>query len=331
MPTAKRSFYYGLVVLGALVSPLIFHGSFWCPDGEVRFPSLPSTPNLRKTMDINAFLLGPEEFATGCGPNRCGCNAKDCPQWYSIRAVQESATMSDAQTLAKHTANLVAAKEAARLVCTQQSNVQQTGGWCLEATGKSKGNVVYDGGKITYPILEHFPPSQRIISELSDMVRAEGITSISDFGAGLAQYKAGMLAQTFDHPLTYHAYDGAGNGPEFTKGMMEYVDLTLPLNLPITDWVISFEVGEHIPTTFEGMFVRNLHRHNRKGIILSWAIPGQPGKAHINNHSNDYLIGVFESLGYVHDVSLSNRFRNPDKNYKWFTRSLMVFRRKNPM
>jgi hypothetical protein len=43
--------------------------------------------------------------------------------------------------------------------------------------------------------------------------------------------------------------------------------LTLPLALPITDWVLSLEVGEHVPSASEGMLIRNIHRHNCKGVI----------------------------------------------------------------
>ena len=111
---------------------------------------------------------------------------------------------------------------------------------------------------------------------------------------------------------------------------MEYCDLTQPLDLPVADWVISFEVGEHVPSKFEGMVIRNLHRHNRKGIILSWACPGQNGRRHINNHSNEYIIRVFESLGYYYDGSLANWFRNGTNSFWWFEKSLMVFRRLQP-
>ena len=37
-----------------------------------------------------------------------------------------------------------------------------------------------------------------------------------------------------------------------------------------SDWVLSLEVGEHVPSRYEDMYLRNLHAHNCKGIILSW-------------------------------------------------------------
>ena len=86
---------------------------------------------------------------------------------------------------------------------------------------------------------------------------------------------------------------------------------------------------EHIPSIFEGMLIRNLHRHNTKGIILSWGVLGQDGYHHINNHSNKYVIDLFESLGYEYQKEWSEKFRNPDDNYFWFVGSTMVFKRKN--
>lgn len=66
---------------------------------------------------------------------------------------------------------------------------------------------------------------------------------MNDFGAGVGQYKAAILSR---HPdIAWNAYDGAGDIVEYTKGFVEYFDLTMPLELPRADWVISLEVGEH--------------------------------------------------------------------------------------
>ena len=56
------------------------------------------------------------------------------------------------------------------------------------------------------------------------------------------------------------------------------------------------------------MVIRNIHVHNTKGIILSWAILGQNGHRHINNHSQKYVLNIFEQLGYVLDVNLTKKF-----------------------
>lgn len=74
----------------------------------------------------------------------------------------------------------------------------------------------------------------------------------------------------------YNGYDGAGNAEEVSGGFLRFVDFTLPLCLPRTDWVMSLEVGEHVPQEHEASYVRNLHRHNcaRRCIHTSRSLDG---------------------------------------------------------
>ena len=41
--------------------------------------------------------------------------------------------------------------------------------------------------------------------------------------------------------------------------------------------VMSLEVGEHIPADYEAIFLDNLARHAKEGVLLSWARPNQGG------------------------------------------------------
>jgi hypothetical protein len=45
--------------------------------------------------------------------------------------------------------------------------------------------------------------------------------------------------------------------------------------------IISLEVAEHIPEKYEAVYLDNIFRHAKEGIILSWAVPGQIGLSHI--------------------------------------------------
>ena len=130
--------------------------------------------------------------------------------------------------------------------------------------------------------------------------------------------------------LVYHGYDGAGDIKSYTSGFVTYSDFTQPLDLPVTEWVISFEVGEHIPSNLKGMFFCNIHRHNCKGVILSWGVVKQGGFHHINLHSNNYVSTVFDQLGYGRDTSLEAKLRQGKNNHWWFTKSMMVFRQNDP-
>ena len=81
---------------------------------------------------------------------------------------------------------------------------------------------------------------------------------------------------------------------------------------------------------FEATVIRNLHAHNCRGVILSWAIPGQVGHSHVNNHANEYIIDIFLKLGYRHLEGMGKKFRRK-ATYYWFKRSIMVFERYNPL
>ena len=102
--------------------------------------------------------------------------------------------------------------------------------------------------------------------------------TVYDFGAGLGWYGKALLAEDNDgyRVASYKAFDGAENVQAiFPDGFVEYLDLSAPVHLPARDWVLSLEVAEHVPTAYEQILVQNLHRHNTKGIVLSWAVPGK--------------------------------------------------------
>ena len=91
------------------------------------------------------------------------------------------------------------------------------------------------------------------------------------------------------------------------------------------------------------MYVRNLHAHNCRGLIISWARVGTYGNGHVNCHSPLYVKELFSSLGYRYNEPLSLAFRNgtgihvPEhpatrERYWWFRRdSTMAFDRIQPL
>ena len=104
-------------------------------------------------------------------------------------------------------------------------------------------------------------------------------------------------------------YDGSGNVEQWTKGFVHFADITTPLSVPKAHWVVTTEAGEHIPNGFEGTFIRNLHAHNCKGILLSWAAPRKTGVGHVNTHTDVYLQGIFAQLGYRLNEPLTRSLR----------------------
>ncbi|KAK7004444.1 hypothetical protein BgiMline_005964 [Biomphalaria glabrata] len=91
---------------------------------------------------------------------------------------------------------------------------------------------------------------------------------------------------------------------------VSFLDLTAPqYGLPIFDWVVSIEVAEHIPAKFEEIYLDNLARHAREGIILSWAVPGQKGLSHVNNKALADVIIEMSKRGFHIDVQAGEPLR----------------------
>ncbi len=147
--------------------------------------------------------------------------------------------------------------------------------------------------------------------------------SVGDFGAGLAHYVRAMREAGID----CEGFDGNPATPELSNGVASALDLSQPADLPRRfDWALSLEVGEPIPRPFERAFIDNLHRHNRRGMVISWAVPGQVGTGHFNNRSNDEVRALIHELGYGSDLTSQSVLR-ASSTASWFRNTIMVFRR----
>lgn len=111
-----------------------------------------------------------------------------------------------------------------------------------------------------------------------------------------------------------------------TDGYVKFMDLTVPTFLGTKyEWVMSLEVGEHIPSIHEATFLRNIVRHATEGVVLSWGVPGQHGHHHVNLHENSYVISRMADLGFVYDNNTSEGLRKAAQ-LEWFKNTIMVFR-----
>jgi cyclopropane fatty-acyl-phospholipid synthase-like methyltransferase len=160
--------------------------------------------------------------------------------------------------------------------------------------------------------------------EIIKFFQEEQAETVVDFGCGSGEYVKALLEQH----INAKGYDGNPDTPQITNGIGEIIDLSSFFDLHERfDWVLSLEVGEHIPKAFERAFIDNLHRHNTQGIILSWALPGQGGSGHFNERSNRYVKKTICNLGYLNDLETENRLRNC-ASLSWFKNTIMVFRKK---
>jgi cyclopropane fatty-acyl-phospholipid synthase-like methyltransferase len=169
---------------------------------------------------------------------------------------------------------------------------------------------------------QHAYDSSLVVS-LTNFFKNEKCNSLVDFGCGMGNY-----VKTFqENNINAIGFDGNPNTPQLTNNLCKVFDLSVlkKFDEPF-DWVLSLEVGEHLPPKFEDIFIQNLHNNNRYGIVLSWAVKGQGGHGHFNEQNNDYIKSKICNLGYVNDVTSENKLRR-DSRFSYFKNTIMVFRK----
>ena len=173
-------------------------------------------------------------------------------------------------------------KYASELFCKFHSkdSIQASGGWCESPPEKGKyGYELWNRvNETATPALHRVPADPDIAKVIAkytlDRLGNKPI-SIVDIGAGVGQY--GRWFNHYEPKIEYHGFDGSGNIESFTNGFVSWIDVTDPLfhTVNVTaDFVMSLEVAEHIPASTVPAFLDLLDRHNRYGIILSWARKG---------------------------------------------------------
>ena len=169
---------------------------------------------------------------------------------------------------------------------------------------------------------------RKISHALAFFFKKEGGPSVVDLGCGTGHY----VKELRDHGIKCDGFDGNPETPELTCWIESepecgVLDLTESIVFEEEyDWVLSLEVGEHIPKKYETVFINNLHANNKEGIVLSWAIEGQGGNGHSNEQNNYYIKLIFEDLGYVNDKRIEGWLRE-NTSLWWFKNTIMVFRR----
>jgi len=145
--------------------------------------------------------------------------------------------------------------------------------------------------------------------------------SVVDFGCGDGDYVNHFIKNGFKAV----GYDGNPVTKLASGGTCFVQDLSIPVNFNKKfDWVMSLETGEHLPQKFERIFIENITRHVKEGLILSWAIKGQGGTGHFNEQNNDYIKSIFAEMGWHNDLEAENHLREK-AGIPWFKNTVMVF------
>jgi hypothetical protein len=106
-------------------------------------------------------------------------------------------------------------------------------------------------------------------------------------------------------------------------------DLTTPIVFAKSGQTICIEVGEHVPAKFESQLLSNIAGSTAKNglCVLSWAVPGQSGRGHVNCLPNDAVINKMKTLGFDHEEALTKSAREAVNDLPWLKNTLMVFRK----
>ena len=195
-----------------------------------------------------------------------------------------------------------------RLNCEiTKGGVSENGGWCSSISGRNSSQHMTD---------------YYFANATSLFLKDKQVASLGD-GPGI--YKE--LFEQLGHVISYDAFDGAPFAELTTDNRVKFLDLSVPVyHLNLYDWIISVEVAEHIPKEYEHIYLDNIVRFAKEGVILSWAKIGQGGLAHINNQNFSYVKEQMEKRGFKHDEKDSFYLKSKCST-SFFKENLNVFRK----
>ena len=190
----------------------------------------------------------------------------------------------------------------------------------------------------TWPAAHHY--LDKGIANVLLQIVAGG--SLLDIGAGSGQYGAYFekwrrlppnMTKGIAAPL-YTGVDGMRNVEEFTTrlgppgSVVTYSNICdeAETSTSTYDWVMSFEVGEHLPTWCLATYLRRLDRSSRKGLLLSWSAV-QSGQCHVNARDSSSIDCTLRLLGYEVDKHWSVHARHR-AHISWMKHGFVVYRRR---
>ncbi len=130
-------------------------------------------------------------------------------------------------------------------------------------------------------------------------------------------------------PGSMYACDGAFNIEDVTEGNVSFCDLTAP-DLDVggpADWVMSIEVAEHVPLELEARFLKNVVSHAKLGLVVSWALPDQPGHHHVNGKTAAGVMDAFAPFKVACDDAMTMHLREVAGSTWWLEKTIYVFRK----
>jgi SAM-dependent methyltransferase len=115
-------------------------------------------------------------------------------------------------------------------------------------------------------------------------------------------------------------------------GTLRFADLREPLDLGRTfDWILCWEVAEHLPESAADTLVGSLVRHLAPGgrLLFTAAVPGQGGDGHLHEAPRQYWRDKLTAAGLAYQDTISRtlgrRWLAAAPQTKWYGNNLQVF------
>lgn len=164
----------------------------------------------------------------------------------------------------------------------------------------------------------------KLCKQIVSVMQSYHINTVYDFGCGEGKYATELR----NNNINCLAYDGNPHTPEISNGVGQVLNLAEEFTMPKVDAVLSLEVGEHIPSEYESIFIQNLCYHCSRLMILSWAVVGQNGTGHVNCKNNNYIIDKITNYNFKYNENITQLLR--DNSTLWyFKNTILVFERNN--
>lgn len=165
----------------------------------------------------------------------------------------------------------------------------------------------------------------------SDIIEEFHPADVIDVGCGLGEYLEALVKSGVQGHGVELAAEACRRCVERGLDVVS-VDLSRAQELPWrADVVYSYEVAEHIPGSAARNYVRLMAKAARKHIVMTAALPGQPGLNHINCQPKSYWIELLAAEGFDVDQALIDRWQAANRDRAiaiWFTTNFLIFHRR---
>lgn len=153
--------------------------------------------------------------------------------------------------------------------------------------------------------------------------------SIADVGCGNGSFTAPLQDEkkVFGFDFSVGAIEKMKLKPE----NFHIADLSTPNATDVAkgvDLVMSLEVAEHIFPEFEKVYLGNVFGLGAKWVLLSWAVPGQIGRRHVNLKTREEVLETVEESfpRYYPHHELTEKFRNIRYLASFYRNNTVVFK-----